>query len=194
MSSDVEAFSANPNVDTWSAVHADILKDLLTPEADSLLVNALASKSLPEPIFDAAVADLSQADFLTTFVLLRELNIMSRNAIDTRDASVVSRTSKISWMLLSLRPSDDKSSINATNMDLLFGGDFVGQGMNLMNVDFSGAKLPGGVWRGSDLTGATFDAATTDSQLVCRDCTWGNVSATLHLVDGRWLAIGAREP
>ena len=160
----------------------------LTPDAGSALVTILATKPVPDPFLSAAVADLAQSDFLTTFVDLRELNVTSRHEASSSAAFALQKTSQIAWLMLSLRSPDDKSGINLTNMDLRFGGDFVGQGMNLSNVDFSGAALAGGVWRGSDLTGATFDAVTTAAPLLCRSCVSGNVRATLQLVEGRWVS------
>jgi Pentapeptide repeats (8 copies) len=190
MTAEVGAFAARPNVNTWAPVHADILNGHLTPDADSSLVNVLATEDVPEPIFNAAAADLAQADFLTTFVLLRELNITAQHEGAAHDRAL-NRTAEISWLLLSLRPVDDKSSVNATNMDLTYSPNFVGQEMNLSYVDFSGAKLHGGVWRNSNLTGATFDATATSLELTCRSCSWGSVWATLHLVEGRWVSGGA---
>lgn len=190
MTADVVTFGQKPNVDTWAAVHGDILKGQLTPDAGSALVNILAKKPLSNALMNAAAADLAQSDFLTTFVDLRELNVTSRHEASTEAATALQKSSQIAWLMLSLRSPDDKSGINVTNMDLRFGGDFVGQGMNLVNIDFSGAALAGGTWRGSDLTGATFDAVTTTSPLLCRDCVSGNVRATLQLSEGRWISPG----
>ncbi|MBV8721238.1 MAG: pentapeptide repeat-containing protein [Candidatus Eremiobacteraeota bacterium] len=188
MTGDVAAFGLKPNVDTWAVVHGDILKGKLTPDAGSALVTALATKPIPDALMSAGVADLAQSDFLTTFVDLRDLNVTSRHQASASAEPAVARSSQIAWLMLSLRSPEDKSGINLTNMDLRFGGDFVGQGMNLSNVDFSGAVLAGGTWNGSDLTGATFEAVTTTAPLLCRSCVSGNVRATLQLVEGRWVS------
>lgn len=186
MASSVSAFQKNPNVDTWDPVHQDLQKGV-TPKSESRIVEILATRNVDPRIVNAAAVDLSSADFVGAMRAIHALNVTSQINPPANAATIIRRTSLLTWILLALRSVYDKSGIDLTHMDLRGGGTFVGQNMNLRDVDFSGATLDGGLWRGDDLTDASFAGARVMAPFTCANCTWGPVNATLKFSDGRWI-------
>jgi uncharacterized protein YjbI with pentapeptide repeats len=187
MAADVQAFVTRPNDATFEAVHADILKGRLTGVDEMRIVDRVAAGSVPARIRNAVMADIASVDFLGEMGLLRQINTTSRAALDPSSLALVRRSARLCWLLLELRPFEDSSQISLEHMDLRASEPFVGQAMNLKNVNFSGAILPGGTWTRSDLTGAIFRDATADGTLTCENCTWGeSVRATLRFANGEW--------
>jgi uncharacterized protein YjbI with pentapeptide repeats len=186
MASNVTTFEKNPNVDTWDPVHQDLQKGV-TPKSESRIIEILAIKNVDPRIVNAAAVDLTSADFVGAMRAVHALNVTSQIDPPANAATIVRRTSWLAWIFLALRSVYDRSGIDVTHMDLRTGGTFVGQNMNLRNVDFSGATLNGGIWHGDDLTDANFGSARVMAPFMCVDCTWGPVRATLKFSDGRWI-------
>lgn len=186
MASNVTVFEKNPNVDTWDPVHQDLQKGV-TPKSESRIIEILATKDVDPRIVNAAAVDLTSADFVGAMRAVHALNVTAQIDPPPNAATIVRKTSWLAWIFLALRSVYDRSGIDVTHMDLRTGGTFVGQNMNLRNVDFSGATLNGGVWRGNDLTDANFGSARVMAPFTCVNCTWGPVNATLKFSDGRWI-------
>jgi hypothetical protein len=186
LAANVTAFEKNPNVDTWDPVHQDLQKGF-TPKSESRIIEILVTKNVDPRIVNAAAVDLTSTDLIGAMRVVHALNVTAQIDPPADAGAIVRRTSRLAWIFLALRSVYDKDGIDATHMDLRAGGTFVGQNMNLRNVDFSGATLRGGIWRADDLTDANFDGARVMAPLRCVVCTWGPVDATLKFSDGRWI-------
>lgn len=154
----------------------------------STAVEALAATSVPERVLDAAAVDLATADWPGAIKFARQYNVAARTDGSAHGRRTVSATARLAWLLLALRPSYAKDSVDLTHADLRDGAGFVGQAMNLTNVDFSGASLAGATWRNANVGGANFASASITGMLRCADCTFGNVRypGVLTLAGGQW--------
>jgi hypothetical protein len=189
MSPVLSAFEKDPSADTWDDVHQEILKGYLTPYAESRIITFFSTRNVSPAIVNAAAVDLSSNDFSGAIKFLHQENLVAQINPPPNANAVLKKTSYFTWLLLALRSNYDKSGVDLTRMDLTTGADFVGQAMNLVGVDFSAAKLPGGTWRVCDLTGALFNSVSTRGKLVCLNCQWGTVRASLRLADGKWIPL-----
>jgi len=186
MGANISAFEKNPSVDTWEPVHED-LKPGVTAKSEARIVEILATKNINPRIMNAAAVDLTSSDFVGAMRAVHALNVTAQINPPDNAAQIVHKTSWLAWLFLALRSVYARSGIDVTNMDLRTSGSFVGQNMNLRNVDFSSATLVGGTWRRVDLTDANFADARVMTPFMCIGCTWGPVTATLKFSDGRWV-------
>lgn len=186
MGANISAFEKSPSVDTWEPVHED-LKPGVTAKSEARIVEILSTKNINPRIMNAAAVDLTSSDFVGAMRAVHALNVTAQINPPDNAAQIVHKTSWLAWLFLALRSVYDRSGIDVTHMDLRTGGSFVGQNMNLRNVDFSSATLVGGTWRRVDLTDANFADARVMTPFSCIDCTWGPVTATLKFSDGRWV-------
>jgi hypothetical protein len=187
--SDLTAFEQSPDKAHWLALHQDFVAGPFTPIMGSRLVNVLVSRDLPRPLVNAAAVDLSSLDEGQALHDLRDANIASRVDSDPSTAANVHRSSLLTWLILALRSSYDTAGIDLTRMDLRTGGSFVGQGMNLQSVDFTGSMLAGGEWHGTNLTFAQFAGVQLEKPLTCTGCSWGNIriAGRAKLADNGWV-------
>lgn len=187
---DVAAFESSPDEKSWAVLHGDLLTGPGSLYVTSRIVNVLAKHDLPTPLVNAVAADLWTNDSLDALRSVRQMNVAASRYRTAREARVAERTSRLAWLLLAMRTSDVINVIDLTQMDLRAGGDSVGQGMNVNNVDFSGSKLQGGSWKGANITGTIFNGVHLTSRLTCTDCFWKDflVNGTLVLSNGRWTA------
>lgn len=187
--SDLSAFEQSPDKTHWDALHQDFVVGPFTPIMGSRLVNVLLSRDLPRPLVNAAAVDLSSLDEGQALRDLRDVNIASRVDADPSTAAAVRRSSVLTWLILALRSSYESAGIDLTRMDLRAGGSFVGQGMNLQSVDFTGSMLAGGEWHGSNLTFAQFSGVQAGKALTCTGCSWGNIriAGRAKLADNGWV-------
>jgi uncharacterized protein YjbI with pentapeptide repeats len=102
---------------------------------------------------------------------------------------VVSRTAQLAWLLLALRAGYLDNRTDLSQMDLRDSSNFVGQSMNLTDVNFSGSRLTGTVWRNTNLTHATFNGVAVDGELMCDACVWdyGGAPSSKTFSHGRWI-------
>ncbi|HEY1977498.1 MAG TPA: pentapeptide repeat-containing protein [Candidatus Baltobacteraceae bacterium] len=186
---DLSAFEARPDAAHWTPLHQDFVVGPFTPIMGSRLVNVLVSRDLPRPLVNAVAEDLSSFDEGNAIHDLRLINIASRVDGDPGTAAEVRRSSLFIWLILALRSSYDSGGVDLTRTDLRTGGNFVGQGMNLQSVDFTGAMMGGGEWHGSNLTFAQFTGVQLEKPLTCTGCSWGNirVAGRAKLADNGWV-------
>jgi len=187
MMPDVAAFEANPTPATYERLHTDISSGLLTNEAETRMLNRLLAGEVRTNVVDATLADLAVVDFLGTMRYLREQNLTSQLDSGPGAGHLTASSSRLSWVMLALRPYGDKTAIDLTRMNLSSSDGFVGQGMDLQNANFSWTRLPAGSWRNTDLTDTSFDGTVASGPLTCQDCTWGSAHASLRLSDGKWV-------
>lgn len=186
---DLATFEAQPDAGHWTPLHQDFVVGPFTPLMGSRLVNVLVSRDLSRPLVNAAAEDLSSFDEGNALHDLRLINIASRVDADPSTAAEIHRSSLLIWLILALRSSYDSGGIDLTRTDLRTGGSFVGQGMNLQSVDFTGSMMAGGDWHGSNLTFAQFTGVALDKPLTCTGCSWGNirVAGRAKLADNGWV-------
>jgi uncharacterized protein YjbI with pentapeptide repeats len=192
---DFAAFSKTPDDATFEALHDDIVLGDIKPGdgAEALIVDRIAAGHVPRIIVHAVLEDLAAHDYVGTMSFVRQRNLSSQFDSTPDGSNLVKETARICWLLLALRPSADDRAIDLTRTDLARAdlradGIAAGSGMNLKNVDFSGAALPGGTWRRSNLAGALFSRTSSAGRLICKDCSWGGVGGTLRLSNGKWVA------
>jgi hypothetical protein len=185
---DLGAFEAHPYVAEWSRLQQDIADGSFDHLIETRIVNVLVTQNLSAPLTNAVVAQLSSLDQAGTLRLLHGINALAQINPGPNAPQIVSRSSKVTWMLLALRSGYDTAGIDLTRMDLRDGGSFVGQGMNLTSVDFSNSELTGGEWHQSNLTFTSFSGVRLTRPLTCTGCTWGNlrISGRVPLSDDRW--------
>lgn len=186
MASNITAFERDPSVDTWEPVHEDLQKGI-TAKSEDRIVEILATKNINPRIMNAAAVDLTSSDFVGAMRAVHALNVTAQINPPDNASQIIHKTSWLAWLFLALRSVYDRSGIDVTHMDMRTGGTFVGQNMNLRNVDFSSATLNGGTWHDVDLTDASFTDARVMGPFSCAHCTWGPVNATLKFSDGRWV-------
>jgi uncharacterized protein YjbI with pentapeptide repeats len=157
---------------------------------ESSLVEVLAEAPVSDRVLDAAAVDLATADWPGAMKWIRQYNVAARTEASARGRGAASVTARLAWLMLALRPSYAKDPVDLTHADLRDPAPFVGQAMNLTNVDFSGAVLSGGTWRGANVGGAQFSAVSIGGTLRCANCTFGNVRypGVLMLAGGQWAA------
>lgn len=187
MASDIAAFEKDQSLSNWEALHEDILKGPLTGDAESRIVEIFATKPVPRRIVNAAVIDLSTVDWAGTMKWIHQINVAAK--IDPEGAQMVKGTARLAWLMLTLRASYANDFVDLSRTDLKADDPFVGQSMNLTNVDFSGSELRGGKWHNSNLTNATFNGTGVDGALQCINCTWGSLQfpGVVTLTDGKWV-------
>ncbi|MBV8491262.1 MAG: hypothetical protein JO199_12100, partial [Candidatus Eremiobacteraeota bacterium] len=152
----------------------------------------LAAGRTPHVILTAIVGDLAAYDLQAAIALVRQRNVAAQFDRSADGPAIVRRTARLLWLLLAYRTLDDAKTIDLTRTDLSQAdlradGIAAGVGMNLGNVNFSRATLPGGTWQSSNLSDAIFDGASTTGRLVCAYCTWSGVSGTRVLANGKWV-------
>ena len=186
--SDIDTFAKNPNETTEEALHVDSIGPVFSADAISRLVKLIAHKDVPRRVLDELAMDMANNDFGATAKWLRMTNVSSRLDSSDEGRRAVKRTALFAWTLMALRAGFDTNYVDLGGMDLRLREPFVGQSMNLFNVSFIAATLPGGEWRSSNLGATKFDQATTDGPLRCVNCTWGSLRTvgTTQLTNGRW--------
>jgi hypothetical protein len=189
MDAAVAAFEQNPDDSTFQALHTEILTSgSLNAGSEMRIANRLMAGKISERIANAAAADLATIDFLGTMRYLRAANIAAQINPPRDTPDMVRKTAKLSWLMLALRPYGDKNPVDVSHMDLRVPDASIGRALNLSNIDFTGAHLAAGAWRGADLAGAAFGDVITDGPVVCDTCRWGSARASLRLDDGKWVA------
>jgi hypothetical protein len=190
MSPHIAAFEANPNVATWEPLHEDILEGPLTSADESRIVEVFSTKTISQRIVNAAAVDLALIDWAGTMKWVHQLNVASRTDLSPQGRQMVRNTARFAWLMLTLRASYVTDFVDLSHADLRVQAPFIGQAMNLANVDFSGSELSGGTWRGANLGSAIFNDATVHGVLRCENCTFGSMqySGTATLTDGKWMA------
>ncbi len=188
--SDVGAFQDRPSEQTWEPLRIALFETPLNAAVESSLVEVLAEASVSGRLLDAAAVDLATADWPGAMKWTRQYNVAARTEASARGRGAARATARLAWLLLALRPSYAKDPVDLTHADLRDTAPFVGQAMNLTNVDFSGAALSGGMWRGANVGGAQFSSASIAGVLRCANCTFGNVRypGVLMLAGGQWTA------
>lgn len=162
----------------------------------STIVEALSQQPIPAPVMNAAAVDLANADWLGTMRWIRLYNVAARLGARPVDRQVVLSTAQLAWLMLALRANYAKDATDLSRTDLRDDARFIGQAMNFANVDFSGASLSGGTWRGANIGGAQFEGVTVAGELRCVACSLGSerYPGTLKLVEGHWAAISSANP
>lgn len=193
---DVSAFERRPSYDGLLALQDAAFDAPSQLSIVDRLVGVIATRDLPANLENALIADLAQYDVTDTVRWLHQLNVVARFNPTAEGPAIVKRTAKACWLVLALRPNYGEAGIDLTRMDLRSDAAFVGQAMNLTHVDFRGAVLPAGTWRGSNVSDSAFGDATAAGQLTCTGCTFaGKVFAgTAYLRDGRWLTLAPGKP
>jgi hypothetical protein len=187
---DVAAFQDRPSEQTWEPLRIALLTTPAKVAVESSLVEVLAEAPVSERVLDAAAVDLATADWPGAMKWVRQYNVAARTQTSARGRGAASATARLAWLLLALRPGYAKDPVDLTHADLRDTAPFVGQAMNLTNVDFSGAVLSGGTWRSANVGGAQFSSASVAGTLRCANCTFGNVRypGVVRLAGGQWAA------
>jgi hypothetical protein len=185
---DLAAFEREPSERTLVSLQDDILGRPSELPVVTRLVTMIADRDLPQPLENALVVDLAKYDTTNTIRWLHELNVVARVNPTAEGPAIVKRTAKAAWLVLALRPNYGAAGIDLTRMDLRSDATFVGQGMNLSHVDFGGAVLSSGMWRGTDLTASSFKDTEVDGPLTCVRCAFygRTVEGIALLRDGTW--------
>ena len=188
---DVAAFQDRPSEQTWEPLRIALLTTPPKVAVESTLVEVLAGAPVSERVLDAAAVDLATADWPGAMKWVRQYNVAARTPrASARETRRRGATARLAWLLLALRPGYAKDPVDLTHADLRDTAPFVGQAMNLTNVDFSGAVLSGGTWRSANVRRAQFSAVSIGGTLRCANCTFGNVRypGVLMLAGGQWAA------
>ncbi|MEO6836018.1 MAG: pentapeptide repeat-containing protein [Candidatus Tumulicola sp.] len=185
----VAAFERNPNAANFESLHADLLMGPISSETDSRIVAVLASKDVPRNVLDAIAVDLATLDWGGTMEWAQKLNVVARSDSSPQGARMVRNTSRLAWLMLTLRANYAVDLVDLSHADLKTGAPSVGQAMNLANVDFSGSELAGTTWHNSNLTNAIFGGTVVAGALRCTNCTFGTMQypGTVTLTDGKWV-------
>jgi hypothetical protein len=186
--SNMERFEKEPSLETWSPIRAE----LKTPSEQVVesSVEALVDQQLPRRLLNAAAVDLAAADWPGTMRWLRQYNVAAGTDPSANGRQTVRQTASLIWLMLALRASYVKEAVDLTHTDLRDDSAFIGQSMNLANIDFSAGRLSGGTWRNASVGGALFSDATTAGALQCLSCSFGGLrhSGTLTLINGQWVS------
>ncbi len=179
------AFERDPNAQTWGTLHVSLLKGSIAPESESRIVDVLATRPVPRNVFEAAAVDLATLDWGGTMQWVQKVNVAARSG---RNATVVTNSSALAWLMLALRASYANDPVDLTHADLRAEPPPAGLPLNLSRVDFSGADLNAMAWRNSNLTDAVFNGTAVDGVLTCTNCTFGTLQfgGTVVLADGKW--------
>jgi hypothetical protein len=182
------AFERHPSIATWDAVHRHMRLGALEERSQTAIVKGLTrGRGVPPRLMNAAAVDLATYAWNDSLVTVRRENVMARR--DPASSKAVARTARLAWLLLALRAGYVDERIDLSKMDLRDPSRFVGQSMNLSNIDFSESRLTGTVWHGSNLTRASFDQVAPDGALACDACIWtrGGTPLRKTFVRGRWV-------
>ncbi|MBV8373254.1 MAG: pentapeptide repeat-containing protein, partial [Candidatus Eremiobacteraeota bacterium] len=182
--STMQAFEKQPGMDTWAPIRSE-----LRAPSDQVIessVEALTEQDIPSRILDAAAVDLAAADWTGAMRWVRQYNVAAGTDPSATGRGTVNRTARLAWLLLALRASYVRDAVDLSRTDLRDDAAFIGQAMNLSNVDFTGSRLTGGTWRNANLGGALFVGAVTAGALHCASCGFGSLRypGTLTLVNG----------
>jgi hypothetical protein len=184
-----EAFEKQPNLETWEPLRAELLKTPTGQVVESS-VQALTEQAVPERLLNAGAVDLAAADWPGTMKWVREYNVASTTDPSARGRQMVSGTAHLAWLMLALRANYVRDAVDLSHTDLRDDARFIGQAMNLANVDFSASRLSGGTWRNANVGGALFAGATIAGELRCISCSFGSLRypGTLTLINGQWVS------
>lgn len=184
------AFEMQPNRANWLSLHAALLRGPIAPETESRLVEILANDEVPREIFAAAAVDLATLDWGGAMQWVERTNVAARSDPSPRGTRAVANSSRLAWLMLTLRANYANDPVDLTRTDLRAGPPSMGQAMNLQRVDFSHSELAGTTWRSTNLTDALFNGAVVAGTLRCVDCTFGTLQyrGTAVLSDGKWLS------
>jgi hypothetical protein len=185
----MEAFEKNPSMETWGPIRAELLK---TP-ADQVIessVQALTEQPVPSRLLNAAAVDLGASDWAATMKWVRQYNVAASTDPSARGRQMVSGTARLAWLMLALRANYVKDAADLSRTDLRDDAAFIGQSMNLANIDFSSSRLNGGTWHNANVGGALYAGATVTGVLRCTACTFGSLRypGTLTLISGQWVS------
>jgi hypothetical protein len=183
----VRVFAQRPSIATWEPVHRHMRLGALDVRSQTAIVDGLTrGRDIPPRLVDAAVVDLATYAWGGSIETVRRENLRAR-----REAApdVISRTAHLAWLLLVLRAAYLDDRVNLSEMDLRDPSRFVGQSMNLTDVNFTRSRLTGGLWRDTNLTNATFNGAAVDGRLACDNCVWNYGGSPLRktFAHGRWV-------
>lgn len=186
----LSAFERDPNRATWETLHVSLIKAPIAPDSESRLVEVLATKPVSRAVLAAAAVDLATLDWGGTMQWLQKLNVAARSDTSRQSAEVIANTSRLAWLMLTLRANYADDSVDLTRTNLKAGTPSTGQAMNLARVDFSDAELAGADWRSSNLTDALFNGTVVAGVLRCTNCTFGTLRyrGTAVLTDGKWVS------
>lgn len=193
---DIAAFQAKPSERRWMPLRATLLENPNDGALGSSIVEALSQQPVPAPVMNAAAVDLANADWSGTMRWIRLYNVAARIGARPIDRQIIVSTAQLAWLMLALRANYAKDATDLSRTDLRDDARFIGQAMNFANVDFSGATLTGGTWRGANIGGARFDGVMVAGDLRCVACSLGgeHIPGTLKLVEGRWAATSSEAP
>lgn len=188
---DLAAFQAQPSQRTWEPLRVALVKSPPNGAVESSVVETLAETHVSDRLLDAAAVDLATVDWPGAVKWIRQYNVVARADPSPRGRAAVRATARLGWLLLALRPNYAKDPVDLTHADFRDSAPFVGQAMNLTNVDFSGAALAGGTWRGTNVGGAQFASASIEGPLRCANCTFGSVRypGVVTLAAGQWAPL-----
>lgn len=188
---DLAAFQSQPSQRTWEPLRVALVTTPPNAAVESSVVQVLSEAAVSERLLDAAAVDLATVDWSGAIKWVRQYNVAARTDRSPRGRGVVRATARLGWLLLALRPNYAKDPVDLTHADVRDAAPFVGQAMNLTNVDFSGADLRGGTWRGTNVGGTQLSSASIDGSLRCANCTFGNVRypGVVTLAGGQWAPL-----
>lgn len=173
LESALSAFERDPEPQTWMPLHAALMQGPIAPETESRIVRAIAARPVARTVVDAAAVDLATLDWGGTMLWVQATNVAARDDASPRGLSAVRNSSVLAWLMLTLRPAYAGDPVDLTRSDLRFGMPPPHLALNLAQVDFSHALLPGGTWYQANLTGARFDGTSVAGELRCTGCTFG---------------------
>ena len=186
---DLRTFEATPNEKTLLPLEKDMAAAPLEPVVVQRLVVLLANHDLSSRLVNAIVVDLARYDTTNTLRWLHEVNVVGRINPTSDGPAVVRRTAHACWLVLALRANFARNGIDLTRMDLRDDAPFVGQSMNLSNIDFSSSILSPGNWQRSNLTTSGFANVDVAGALTCTQCTYHGkkIVGKALLQDGHWV-------
>jgi hypothetical protein len=186
---DLSAFENHPDAATWTKVHDDIMLSRFDTIVESRIIGVVVRSELPRRVLNAILVDLSDKDSRGTFAWLHAANVVAQSDPSPESAATIARTAEIIWLMLELRVPYDQAAVDLTHTDLRSTARFVGQAMNLQNINFTGSLLPGGTWRKSNLGQSLFTDVSTAGRLTCESCSWGSLTfkGTAVFADGAWI-------
>lgn len=187
--SDIDAFEKQPTAATWEPIRVALLNTPSNAAVESTVVESLAQRPVPQRILNAAAVDLATVDWTGAMKWIRQYNVAAGTDPSARGRQMAGATARLAWLMLALRANYAKDSVDLSYTDLRCDAPFVGQEMNLANVDFSGSRLLGGTWRRTNVGGAAFAGVTLAGDLHCVACSFGGLrhSGSFALVNGRWV-------
>lgn len=186
----LSGFERDPGPRTWMPLHAALMQGPIAPETESRIVRTIAAQAVARNVVDAAAVDLATLDWGGTMQWVQRTNVAARDDASPRGVSAVRGSSVLAWLMLALRPAYADDPVDLTRSDLRYGGPPPHLALNLAQVDFSHALLPGGIWYQANLTGARFDGTSATGALRCAGCTFGTFvfRGTAVFSGGSWLS------